>query len=105
MTEIVIGPATQHRPQAGGPCPLHETIDTRKMRPADLRPDIGCLVARIALADRPRLGQEGFEEAIADAGFHQDAGTGEADLAGIVILADSRIDGELEIAIGEDDEG
>ncbi len=72
---------------------------------ADLRADIGRLVARIALLDLLGLFQEGLDEAVADALLDQDARAGEADLAGIVELADRRVDRKLEIAIGKDDEG
>ena len=73
------------------------------VREVNIRPDLGRLVARIALRDLCSTLDEPGGERLGDALLHEQPGAGKTYLACVVILLDRKIDGEVEVGVVEDD--
>src|SRR5439155_19388714 len=74
-----------HERRAGGERALHETVDALDLARMDDRPDLGRFIARIADDEPLDMATQEVDEAISDAGVHQQPRAGEADLAGVAV--------------------
>ena len=72
------------------------------MLEVDIRPDLGFLIARIALLDLRSTLSELCGERLGNALLYEQSSASKAHLAGVVVLLDRELNSEIEIGVVED---
>ena len=101
-TEVGVDVAAVRDGRAVAPRPVDEALDPLDVLEVDVGADLGVLVARVALADLRRPLAEALGEGLGDAALHEQPRARQAHLAGVVVLLDGEVDGEIEVGVVED---
>ena len=101
VVQAVLAVAADDRAGPGRDGAPHEAVDLLQLARVDVRPDVGGLVARVALLQRRGLLDEAAGELLGDRLLDQDAGRGQAHLAGVVVLLHREVDGQVQVGVGE----
>ena len=100
----VVRAAAADDPVARGARALDEALDAREVVGVDERRDRRRGVARVAEHVRVRVAAEALQERLADRLLDEQPRAGEADLAGVVVLARGLLGGRVEVGVGEHDQ-